>query len=125
MALSHWQHLDEDVSKGRLDRVQSTLGLVTDALCDLVPCRRDIHARIRADCAVADRNTQRKLIEWIQRFQAPIYNAKTAPWLKRARQEPMPISEFLYLYLPHLQLCLRQAREYRAQVGTRVMETGR
>jgi len=109
MALT-WQHLDEDVAQGRLERVQQTLTLIIRALCDLVPSRTDLHEKIRSDCEVANEHTQRNLVRWIQRFQAPLYDPKTERWLRKV---PMPISEFLEEYLPHLQLVLRQAQEYR------------
>lgn len=101
-----YEHLDSDLAEGRLDRIRETLNLVVSVLCDLVPSRVDIHARISSDCADLDMTqTQTKLIEWIQRFHAPLYDPKTQAWLKRV---PMPISEFLTLYLPHLELVLKQ-----------------
>lgn len=123
-----WAFLDADVAAGRLDRVREVLGMVAAALCDLVPSRTDIHALIEADLQQGleegSEALQTRLVAWVERFQAPIYDAVTARW---RRDLPMPSAAFLDAYLPHLRTCLRQREAHIAQMrsGTLPMRAGR
>ena len=105
-----WRFLDEDVASGRWDRLEVVHARLLDAICAMVPSRTDLQDRIRARCAdVRAWQIQATLVDVMERFQAPIYDQRTAQWRRRL---PMLVSEFLALFVPHVQRCLHERAAY-------------
>ena len=91
-------------------------------LCMLVPSRTDIHERMRSDLfghgeevVAVSWDTQRKLVEWVEKFQAPIYDQKTREW-KQTFPEPN-IELFLGQYYTHLETVFNEVREAREKLS--------
>lgn len=102
------------------DYLRKLLNEIVDKLCMLVPNRKDIHQKIREDLGQEiGWDIQKKLISWIEKFQAPIYDTMTEKW---KRQEPQPVGDFLKKYYEHLELVYKQIQEYKS--NPQPMKTG-
>jgi hypothetical protein len=103
------------------DYLRKLLNEIVDKLCMLVPNRTDIHQKIREDLGQEiGWDIQKKLISWIEKFQAPIYDTMTEKW---KRQEPQPVGDFLKKYYEHLELVYKQIQEYKS--NPQPMKAGR
>lgn len=93
-----WDMFDrEPLDKEHLGRM---LEEIKQILYSFVPHRVDIHHMINDDLSgEIDWDTQRKLICWAERFQAPIYDEHTRNW---KRTLPQKLSVFLRDYHEHL-----------------------
>lgn len=105
--------VDEDVARGDLAHVRVLLAEIVDALCGMVPGR--IGSRIRAECSGEPTwELQQKLVEWIERLQAPVHDATTRRW---KQDGPVQLSTFLRRYYAHLQVVSREAWEARQRIA--------
>ena len=88
-------------------------------LCMLVPSRKDIHKRMRDDLfgefEEVSWDTQRKLVEWIEKFQAPVHDRKTREWKKTFPEQDVKL--FLDEYYTHLETVFREVREAREKLN--------
>ena len=89
---------------------------IIEALCMLVPSRTDIHQKIRADLSgELSWDTQRKLVEWLEKFQAPIHDRKTKNWKKTLPQPDIEL--FLNEYGAHLEIIFDEVWEARERLN--------
>jgi hypothetical protein len=87
-----------------------------EALCRFVPRRTDIHDQIKKDFeGEVDWDTQIKLLDWIEKFQAPIYDSVTRDWKKKC---PEPVGQFLKKYYEHVEKMYKQVKEYKPTIKT-------
>ena len=102
--------LDQDGSESH-DHLRALITEISDTLCGFVPNRADIHEKIREDLGKEiDWDVQQKLLEWVEKFQAPIYDQVTRDWKRKC---PEPIGRFLKKYYEHLEKVSRQINEYK------------
>ena len=102
--------LDQDGSES-YDHLRALMNEIIEKLCGFVPNRLDIHEKIREDLGKEiGWDVQQKLLDWIEKFQAPIYDQVTRDWKKKC---PEPIGQFLKKYYEHLEKVSRQINEYK------------
>ena len=83
---------------------------IKQLLYSMVPTRRDIHHAINDD--FGDEITwdfQHKLVKWVEKFQAPIYDQMTIQW---KRNLPEKLSDFLKKYYEHVKKLRKDIDEY-------------
>lgn len=97
------------------DYLRKLLDEIIDKLCMFVPNRQDIHDKIREDLGGAiGWDIQKRLIIWIEKFQAPIYDSKTRAWKE---SDPEPVGDFLRKYYEHLEIVHKEVYEARAALS--------
>jgi hypothetical protein len=107
--------LDQEGSES-YDHLRALMNEITETLCSFVPNRTDIHEKIKEDLGKEiGWDVQQKLLEWIEKFQAPIYDQVTREWKKKC---PEPIGQFLKKYYSHLEKVNRQIQEYKSSGPT-------
>ena len=112
--------LDQEGSES-YDHLRSLLNEIADTLCSFVPNRTDIHEKIKEDLSgEIGWDIQPKLLGWIEKFQAPIYDQVTSEWKKNC---PEPIGQFLKKYYAHLEKVNRQIQDHKNSEPT--LRTGR
>ena len=110
-----WDKLDQDIQSESYEHVNVLLEEIIQTLYSLVPKRPDIHEKIHHDLqSPVTWNHQEKLIQWIQKFQAPVYDKMTKEWLE---QVPQNLSFFLKKYYTHLQVVVDETKEARAKLA--------
>ena len=62
-----------------------------------------------------DWSVQTKLLDWIEKFQAPIYDQVTRDWKRRC---PEPTGQVLKMYYEHLEKVYRQVQEHREKTSS-------
>ena len=109
-----WDMVDQDPPD--VEHVRKLIDEVADILCNFVPSRTDIHELIRQDLGgVVDWHIQEKILIWVKRFQAPIYDQVTDRWKKNL---PEKLSEFLKKLYEHLEKINRQVWEERQRIAS-------
>ncbi len=109
-----WDLVDQDPPN--LEHIRKLVDEVVDILCNFVPSRTDIHAMIREDLGgEVDWHIQEKILVWVQRFQAPIYDQVTDKW---KRNLPEKLSEFLKKLYEHLEKINKQVWEERKKLSS-------
>ncbi len=102
--------LDQEGSDSH-NHLRVLMNEIIEKLCGFVPNRTDIHDKIKDDLkGEIEWNVQVKLLDWIEKFQAPIYDQVTREWKKKC---PEPIGQFLKKYYSHLEKVNRQINEYK------------
>jgi len=103
--------IDEDCLNGKTDHIKILRDEIINKLQKFVPNRKDIHKQIEDDlCGEIDWGFQEKLLDWIVKFQAPIYD----PFIKKWRQQiPEKLSTFMKKYYSHLEVVNKELYEYR------------
>ena len=106
--------LDTDPTQEHLRKL---LDEIIEKLCLLVPNRTDIHQLLKDDFTgdSVDWSVQTKLLDWIEKFQAPIYDQVTRDWKRRC---PEPTGQFLKMYYEHLEKVYRQVQEHREKTSS-------
>ena len=96
--------------------LQISMEKIIEALCRFVPSRTDIHQKIRSDLSgELSWDTQRKLVEWAEKFQAPVHDRKTREWKKTFPQPDIEL--FLNEYGAHLEIIFREVWEAREKLN--------
>ena len=112
-----WDLLDNDPTQDHLRRLLEEEIVVT--LCNFVPNRTDIHKQIKDDLISSnepiDWGIQIKLLNWVEKFQAPIYDQVTEQWKRNC---PEPVGQFLKKYYQHLQKVEQQIRDHRIKASS-------
>lgn len=112
--------LDQD-GPNSLEHLRTLLTEITEILCSFVPNRTDIHEKIIEDLKdPINWDIQCKLLFWIEKFQAPVYDQVTQNWKKKC---PEPIGQFLKKYYEHIEKVNRQIQEYKNSKG--ILRSGR
>lgn len=94
------------------DYLRKLLDEIIDKLCMFVPNRQDIRDKIREDLGGAiGWDVQKRLVIWIEKFQAPIHDSKTRIWKE---SDPEPVGDFLRKYYEHLEIVYKEVCEARA-----------
>ena len=84
------------------EHIVKLLNEIKIKLYQFVPNRPDIHAKIEKDLnGEVTWETQRKLLDWIEQFQAPMYDNMVKEW---KAQLPEQIGDFLKKYYHHLEI---------------------
>ena len=97
------------------DYLRKLLNEIVDKLCLFVPNRLDIHQKIKEDLGEEiGWDIQTKLINWIEKFQAPIHDSMTLRW---KNEEPQPVGDFLKKYYEHIELVYKETQEARAALA--------
>ena len=99
------------------DYLRKLLNEIFENLCQFVPTRKDIHQQLRNDLFTPDGitwDTQVKLVNWIEKFQAPIHDKKTSVWKKSLPQED--IEQFLKDYYEHLEIVYKEVQEAKRKI---------
>ena len=109
-----WTILDDDPTQEHLRKL---LNEIVEKLCLLVPSRSDIHQQIKDDFQSdpIDWSVQTKLLIWVEKFQAPIYDQVTRTW---KGQCPEPTGQFLKKYYQHLEKVYHQVQEHRSKTSS-------
>lgn len=108
-----WDMVDQDPPN--LEHIRKLIDEVADILCNFVPSRTDIHAMIREDLSGdVDWQIQEKILVWVKRFQAPIYDQVIDSW---KRKLPEKLSEFLKKLYEHLEKVNKQIWEERRKMA--------
>jgi hypothetical protein len=82
---------------------------IIEKLCLFVPNRNDIHEEIKNDLGgQVDWDIQKKLIVWIEKFQAPIHDTMTQEW---KNNEPQKIGDFLNKYYEHIEQVYKEIQK--------------
>ncbi len=118
-----WDLLDNDPPN--IQHVEKILDEIKQILYSFVPNRPDIHHRINDDLSGGvDWEFQNKLLFWVEKFQAPVYDQITQSW---KRKLPQKLSEFLKEYYEHLSKIRKGIEEYHKKPsgGGITMRTGR
>lgn len=117
-----WDMVDQDPPD--VEHVRKLIDEVADILCNFVPSRTDIHELIRQDLGGdIDWHIQEKILTWVKRFQAPIYDQVTDRWKKNL---PEKLSEFLKKLYEHLEKINKQVWEERRKLASGPqMKTGK
>ena len=87
MTKAFWDLLESELAEEppRLEHVKVLLNEIIEILCGFVPSKPNIHEKIKADFeGEINWNMQLKLIEWLEKFQAPVHDRKTKQWKKRS-----------------------------------------
>ena len=90
---------------------------IFENLCQFVPTRKDIHQQLRNDLFTPDGitwDTQVKLVNWIEKFQAPIHDIKTYEWKRSFPQED--VKQFLKDYYEHLEIVYKEVQEAKRKI---------
>lgn len=108
-----WDMVDQDppdqVHLGKI------LEEIKQILYSLVPNNVRIHHAINDDfMGEIGWEFQSKLLKWVERFQAPIYDQVTISWKKKL---PEKLSEFLKKYYDHLETIKKGIDEYHKKPG--------
>ena len=109
-----WDMVDQDPPN--LEHIRKLIDEVADILCNFVPSRTDIHQMIRDDLSgEVDWHIQGKIMVWVERFQAPIYDQVTQKWKKNL---PEKLSEFLKKLYEHLEKMNKQIYDERKKIAS-------
>tara|TARA_B100001996_G_scaffold348107_1_gene306067 strand:+ start:803 stop:1216 length:414 start_codon:yes stop_codon:yes gene_type:complete len=97
-----WEKLDKDVEKEDYTQVKILLQEIIERLIKFVPNLKKVHKEIRETLS-GDINWdfQLTLVNWIEKFQAPIYDEYTKEWKTRI---PCKVSKFLKEYYEYIQI---------------------
>ena len=114
--------LDQEGAESESDtHLRALLNEIIDTLCGFVPSRTDVHEKIKEDLAgEIGWDLQTKLLGWIEKLQAPIYDQVTSDWKKKC---PEPIGHFLKKYYAHMEKVNRQIQDHKNSPPT--LRTGR
>lgn len=92
------------------DYIRKLLNEIIDKLCLFVPNRIDIHQKIKDDFnGEINWDIQIKLLNWIEKFQAPLYDSITDKWKKKC---PEPIGDFLKKYYKHIEMMYKEIQKF-------------
>ena len=85
---------------------------IYERLCDLVPRRPDLHQKMMEEFREVGVSweIQNKIVEWVEKFQAPIYDTMTQSWKKNLPQE---IEIFLPKLEHHLEFLEKGIEKYK------------
>ena len=93
------------------DYLRKLLDEIIEKLCSFVPNRQDIHQKIRDDLSgQIGWDIQKRLISWIEKFQAPVHDTMTTQWKNEA---PIAIGDFLKKYYEHMEKVNKEIQETR------------
>ena len=93
-----WDMIDMDPPN--TEHLGKILEEIKQVLYSFIPHRPDIHHRINDELSgPVEWDFQMKLLLWVEKFQAPIYDQVTQSWKKKV---PEKLSEFLKKYYEHL-----------------------
>ena len=115
MEKAFWDLLEEETSVPRdnYPRAQALLEEIISILCSLVPNRKVTHDLIKKDLCGISWDLQRKLLGWIEKFQAPVHDKTTQDLSKKN----LTISELLKIYYAHLELVHKEVFESRKRLA--------
>lgn len=98
---------------------------IYNGLCKFVPSKKNIHQKIKKDLLSDEINydTMPKLIlaliNWIKKFQAPVYDKITDKWIKdfkNTNNYSTFIQQFLIEYYQHVEKCYKEVWEARKRL---------
>jgi|TARA_R110002073_G_scaffold274875_1_gene438425 uncharacterized coiled-coil DUF342 family protein len=121
-----WDLIDQEPPN--MEHIGKLLDEIKQILYSFVPHRADLHHKINNDLSGEIAwDFQHKLLAWIEKFQAPIYDQFTQSWRRRV---PQKLSEFLKKYYEHLKQIRKEIDGYHQKPdGTNgvpsVIKTGR
>lgn len=110
----------------KTDHIRKLLEEIYTKLCQFVPSKKKIHDAIKLDIIINEItiNTMPilviSLINWIEKFQAPVYDKKTREWreqLKKCENCTEFLIYFLKEYYSHLELVHKEVYEYRLKLA--------
>ena len=94
------------------DYLRKLLTEIIEKLCQFVPGRSDIHRKIKEDLeGQIGWDIQAKLIQWIEKFQAPVHDTTTKKWVEEGNNKP--VGEFLKMYYEHLEITYNETQAAR------------
>ena len=103
--------IDKDSLHGKTDHIKILRDEIIVKLQSFVPNRKDIHKKIEDDlCGEIDWGFQEKLLDWIMKFQAPVYDSFIQKWRQSL---PESLSTFMRKYYSHLEIVNKELYEYR------------
>jgi hypothetical protein len=110
-----WDKLDDDTNNNNLEHVIKLLNEIKHILKSFTPNRIDIHNMIDNDITnEVCWDTQEKLVNWLEKFQAPIHDKCT----RQLKTElPLKLSDFLKRYYEHMTLVHKEVFEYRKKLA--------
>jgi len=104
-----WDMLDQDPPD--TTHLAKILEEIKQILYSFVPNRVDLHHAINNDMeGPVEWDFQLKLINWVEKFQAPVYDQMTQGWKKRV---PEKLSQFLKKYYEHLKNVQKGIEEFK------------
>ena len=110
MHKAFWDKLEEDVNNNDLIHVNILLREILYKMCELIPNRPDIHRNMHDEfVGEISWDTRIKLINWIEKLQAPIYDQMTNKWKK----ENENISQFLKRFYEHVLKIKNEVEKYK------------
>ena len=103
-----WDLIDQEPPN--MEHIGKLLEEIKQILYSFVPHRADIHHRINDDLTgEIEWDFQHKLVGWVEKFQAPIYDQVTSSWKRRL---PEKLSKFLKEYYEHLKTVKKNIDDY-------------
>jgi hypothetical protein len=116
MIKAFWDILeDEAKTQGPFPQIEILLQELIKILCSFVPSRSDIHEKIKEDLQQPiGFDLQKKLINWIEKFQSPEHDKITKIWKEEGL---VKISKFLKRYHDHLQIVHKEVFDYRKKLS--------
>ena len=103
-----WDLFDNDPPN--MEHIENLLDKIKQILYSFVPHRVDIHHRINDNLSgPIEWDFQHKLVGWVEKFQAPIYDQMTSSWKRRL---PEKLSKFLKEYYEHLRQVQKGIQKY-------------
>ena len=116
MKKAFWDILEDEAKTcGPFPHIEALLQELIQTLCSFVPSRSDIHEKIKEDLQQPiGFDLQKKLINWIEKFQAPAHDKITKVWKEEGL---VKISKFLERYYDHLQMVHKETFEYRKKLA--------
>ena len=116
MQRAFWDLLEEDLKQDppNTTHLKKLLSEIIGILCSFVPSRSDIHKLMRDELdGEITWNFQGKLLDWISKFQPPVYDEEINKW---KRECPQPISKFLPRYYDHIDRVSKDINKYRQRL---------
>lgn len=114
MKKAFFDKLDQDVSQNNLEHLDILLKEIRDILKSMVPSKTKIHEKIDEELGKVSWDVQVKLVDWIEKFQAPEHDVVTRQWREKI---PTDTSVFLEWYYTHIQVVHKQVYEYRKKLA--------
>ena len=114
MKKAFFDKLDQDVSQNNLEHLGILLEEIREILKSMVPSKHKIHEKIDEELGHVSWDVQAKLVDWIEKFQAPEHDTITKQWREKI---PTDTSVFLKWYYSHIQEVHKQVYEYRKKLA--------
>lgn len=96
-----------------MEEIQKVIQSVYERLCSFIPHRPDLHDKMFEEFKSigVDWSIQSKIIEWVEKLQAPIYDQVTQQWKKYLPQELDVFVKRLQEHLDNIERGIRKHRD--------------